>query len=166
MEIRVATLMADDLLTVEPNVLVREAIRLVDDRGISHLLVTERDGLTGLVCLCDLDQAPTGARVGDCMSRELLTVDPDTDVDEAGRLMIDRNVSCLPVVSEGRLVGVITLGDLKRAGVVDLPVDTCIACGSHQHVRCGHVGHSVGYCLECTRRSEPPGPNDDLGGGG
>ena len=166
MEIHVATLMAGDLLTVEPSILVREATRLVNERGISHLLVTGEEGLEGIVCLCDLDQAPTGASVGECMSRELLTVEPQMSADEAGRIMLGRGVSCLPVLADGQLVGVLTLGDLKRAGVVDLPIDTCVACGSDEHIRCEHTGRSVGYCLDCTRRSEPPGPNDDLGGPG
>ena len=165
MDTLVAVLMASDPLTVGPEVLVRDAVRIVIDRGISHLLVTERDDLVGLVCVCDLDQASTGASVGECMSREPITVDPQTRATEAARIMLERKVGCLPVLAGDRLAGVLTLGDLRRAGVIDLPVERCIACGSKDHVRCERSGRSVGYCLECTRRSEPPGPNDDLGGG-
>lgn len=44
-------------------------------------------------------------------------------------------------------------------------VARCVACGSTDHVRCERGDRSIGYCLECTRRSEPPHADDDLGGG-
>lgn len=162
---RIAELMATDPMTVEPHVPVRAAIEIVIEEEISHLLVIERGALVGLVCLCDLDAAPTGASVSECMSRDLVTIDVATSPAQAARIMIDGRIGCLPVMSERRLCGVVTLGDLRRAGVVDLPVERCVACGSTEHVRCGHHGRSVGYCLECTRRSEPPSWDDDLGGG-
>jgi CBS-domain-containing membrane protein len=157
--------MATDPMTVDPDLPVRAAIELVIDEGVSHLLVTEREDLVGLVCLCDLDAAPTGASVRECMSRELVTIDVATSPAEAVHVMLEGRIGCLPVVSEGELCGVVTLGDLRRAGFVDLPVERCVACGSTEHVRCDRQGRSVGLCLECTRRSEPPGSDDDLGGG-
>lgn len=162
---RIADLMATDPLTVEPGLPVRAAIQLVIDEGVSHLLVTERDELVGLACLCDLDAAATGANVGECMSRELVTIDVTTSAAEAAHIMLEGRIGCLPVLAEGALCGVVTLGDLRRAGIVDLPVERCVSCGSTEHVRCDHQGRSVGFCLECTRRSEPPCPDDDLGGG-
>lgn len=162
----VAYLMTNEgLVTIEPHTAVSVAVRAVIDAGISHLLVTEREALVGLVCLCDLDQARTGSTVADCMSRGPVTVEPTTPAVTAGQLMLERGISCLPVVSDGVLRGVITLGDLQRAGIVDLPVERCIACGSEEHVRCEGPGRAVGYCLECTRRSEPPRWDEDLGGG-
>lgn len=153
------------LVTVEPDAPVADAVRRVVDAGISHLLVTTRGDLVGLVCVCDLDQARTGATVDECMARDPVTVDVATSAALAGRLMLERGISCLPVMAGGALRGVITLGDLRRAGIVDAPPERCIACGSTEHVRCETRGRSVGYCLECTRRSEPPTWNDDLGGG-
>ncbi len=53
--------------------------------------------------------------VKDWMSREVLTVAPETTVLEAGRLMIDRTIRRLPVVEDGRLIGIVTHGDVRGA---------------------------------------------------
>jgi acetoin utilization protein AcuB len=153
------------LVTGAPDLAVGEATRRVIDAGISHLLVLQGNDLVGLVCICDLDQARTGAKVADCMTRDPITVDVATSAELAGRLMVERGISCLPVLGGGALRGVLTLGDLRRAGVVDSPAESCVSCGSTDHVRCEGRGRSVGYCLQCTRRSEPPAWDDDLGGG-
>jgi len=55
----------------------------------------------------------------DLMSKDLITVDPDADVDQAATLMLDRDVSCLPVVQEGRLAGIITEADIVKLLVVE-----------------------------------------------
>lgn len=53
--------------------------------------------------------------VRDWMSREVITVSPDTTVLEAGQLMVDRTIRRLPVVEDGRVVGIVTHGDVRGA---------------------------------------------------
>lgn len=53
--------------------------------------------------------------VSDWMSREIVTVSPDTTVLEAGQLMVDRTIRRLPVVEDGDLVGIVTYGDVRGA---------------------------------------------------
>jgi CBS domain-containing protein len=53
------------------------------------------------------------------MSTEPVTISPDSDVDEAATIMLDRNVSCLPVVREGHLEGMIDESDIVRVLVVE-----------------------------------------------
>lgn len=55
------------------------------------------------------------ALVKDWMSRDVLTVDPKTPIAEAHRLMKERKVRRLPVVRDGQLVGIVTLGDVREA---------------------------------------------------
>jgi acetoin utilization protein AcuB len=57
----------------------------------------------------------TTSLVKDWMSRDVLTVDPKTPIAEAYRLMKERKVRRLPVVKDGRLVGIVTLGDVREA---------------------------------------------------
>ncbi len=57
----------------------------------------------------------TTSLVKDWMSRDVLTVDPKTPIAEAYRLMKERKVRRLPVVKEGHLVGIVTLGDVREA---------------------------------------------------
>ncbi len=55
------------------------------------------------------------ALVRDWMSKDVLTVDPKTPIAEAYRLMKERKVRRLPVVKDGRLLGIVTLGDVREA---------------------------------------------------
>lgn len=55
------------------------------------------------------------ALVRDWMSKDVLTVDPKTPIAEAYRLMKERKVRRLPVVKDGRLIGIVTLGDVREA---------------------------------------------------
>lgn len=56
-----------------------------------------------------------GAKVGDIMSTELVTVAPETPVSDVATVMADKNVNRVPVVDGTRLVGIITRGDIVRA---------------------------------------------------
>lgn len=56
-----------------------------------------------------------GNKVGDVMSTEAITVTPDATVHEITTLMADNNVNRLPVIEGGRIVGIITRGDIVRA---------------------------------------------------
>jgi acetoin utilization protein AcuB len=53
--------------------------------------------------------------VKDWMSREVITVTPDTTVLEAGQKLIERSIRRLPVVEDGRLIGIVTYGDVRGA---------------------------------------------------
>jgi acetoin utilization protein AcuB len=155
----------EHLVTLMPSASVAEATRRLRDSDVSHLMVVERDALVGVVCMCDLDQANASSPVAAIMGAEPFTIEAHSATAEAARSMLEAEISCLPVLRDGCLVGVVTISDLVRAGVVDLPVRQCASCGSTDHVRCEKHGRVVGFCLECTRRSEPPRWDDDLGGG-
>ena len=53
--------------------------------------------------------------VRDWMSREIISVSPDTTVLEAGQLLVERSIRRLPVVEDGQLVGIVTSGDVRGA---------------------------------------------------
>lgn len=166
----VSTLMTRDrLITIGPEATVSDAASALAKAGISHLLVTgERDALLGVFCVCDLDRAPTGARLRQYLHEKPVTVDMWTETDVALDLMTTKHVSCLPVLDAGRLRGVITLHDMRRMGLVDGEEECCSACGSSEHVRCSHR-RPLGLCFECSRKSEPPSSEleleAELGGG-
>jgi CBS domain-containing protein len=52
--------------------------------------------------------------IKEIMQRRVVTVEPDTPVREAARLMADRKIGCLPVISDGNLVGLVTTTDILR----------------------------------------------------
>src|SRR5690606_7668921 len=118
-------------ITVTPRTSIAEARRLMEQHKIRRLPVVDGDRLVGIVTQTDLLRAtPSVAtslsvweinylldkvRVEEIMTRNVVTVAPDTDLAEVAQLMIDRKVGGLPVVEDGRVVGVITESDVFRA---------------------------------------------------
>lgn len=112
-------IMSSDLVTVRPETSLQEVAQLMRDRDIGDVLITENDRLTGIVTDRDLvvralsGDISNSSSVRDVMtSGNLLTCAPDTDVRDAARQMSERQVRRLPVVENGRPVGVVSLGDL------------------------------------------------------
>lgn len=152
----VAALMtrAGAFVTVAGETTIAEADERARTEGIRHLFVTDGTALVGLVCRCDLVTAmadgvgerPVRAR----MTRSLVVVRPDATLAEAARTMRTAHVGCLPVVWRGDLCGVITRGDLRRAGADEsrLGARLCTACGS-THGVCAHPRLGVELCLAC-----------------
>ncbi len=112
--------------TVDPQTSVLEAAREMNARRIGALVVTrenrvlgiftERDILTRVV-VAQLDPAKT--EVAQVMTTPVACCRPDTTLAECGSLMTVKRIRHLPVVEEGRLAGIITIGDLTAREVVD-----------------------------------------------
>lgn len=120
-------------VTVPPTMPVLEARRLMHEKKIRHLLVTEGAKLVGIVTDRDIRlNLPSAATslsvweinyllakltVGAVMSRNVVSIESDREPREAARLMLDHGFGALPVVDGGLLVGIITETDLLRAFV-------------------------------------------------
>jgi CBS domain-containing protein len=114
------------IYAVEPEDPVLEAIRLMADRHVGALLVMKGDELTGIVSERDyarkvilLGRSSSATPVWQIMSSPVITVTPDTTVQDCMRLMTDHRVRHLPVVSHGHVVGVISIGDLVKTVIED-----------------------------------------------
>jgi CBS domain-containing protein len=114
------------IFTVEPEDPVLEAIRLMADRHVGALLVMKGGELAGIVSERDyarkvilLGRSSSATPVWQIMSCPVITVTPDTSVQDCMRLMTDRRVRHLPVVSGGQVVGVISIGDLVKQVIED-----------------------------------------------
>ena len=113
-----------DLMTPNPRTVsrdtpVEQAARHMRDDGIGDVIVTDGDSLCGIVTDRDIvvraiaeGRDPTTTTVGDICSSDLVTLSPDAGVDEAVTLMRERALRRLPVVENGRPVGVASIGDL------------------------------------------------------
>ncbi len=109
--------------TVSADTLVTEVAGRMRDEDIGSLIVIEHGKVRGMITDRDLvvRVIADGGRVSevlieDACSDPAVTVAPDDDVDHAAGLMRSRAVRRLPVVEEGRPVGVVSLGDLAVAG--------------------------------------------------
>ena len=112
---------------VAPDTLVAECVRQMTLRKIGALIVSDSAGIQGIFTERDaltrvlaegLD--PTRVRVSQVMTRDPVTVAPGTTVDAAMTLVTQRRFRHLPVVENGRLLAVVSSGDLTRWMVSDL----------------------------------------------
>jgi acetoin utilization protein AcuB len=129
----VKELMTAPPITLGPGVPVLEARRIMVDKRIRHLLVTEGSKLLGIVTDRDIRlNLPSPATslsvweinyllarmtVDSVMTTAVITVDPRRDARGAAQLMLDHKIGALPVVDGGTVIGIITETDLLRAFV-------------------------------------------------
>jgi acetoin utilization protein AcuB len=128
---QVARLMTRKLITVRPIDSIEEAIRLLRQRGVRHLLVIEKTKLVGIISDRDLKRAlePSKTRkrvmaigglyfllepilVEEIMTPRPITITPTTRIQDAARLMLKHHFGALPVIEGAVPVGIITESDL------------------------------------------------------
>jgi CBS domain-containing protein len=137
---KVEQLMTRDVLTVPPETSLKDVAAILSGHGISGLPVVDADGrVLGVVSEADILRKEQGVdagrggvlgrlldweepdpklearTAGEAMSFSAVTIEPGRPVSEAARLMVEKGINRLPVVSRGRLVGIVTRADLVRA---------------------------------------------------
>lgn len=112
----------EDVWSIDVEEPVLEAIQLMADKHVGALPVTRNGELVGVISERDyarkvilLGRSSAETPVWQIMSSPVVTVAPDQDVRQCMQLMTHRRIRHLPVVEHGRMVGVISIGDLVRA---------------------------------------------------
>jgi CBS domain-containing protein len=115
----VREIMTRDPVVMEERSTVAEAARAMKEQDIGDVIVTAGEQVCGIVTDRDIvvralaeGREPMTTKLADIVSSELVTVKPDDPVEEAARLMRQRALRRMPVVSDGRPVGVVSIGDL------------------------------------------------------
>ena len=111
-----------DVLQIAADASVLDAVRLMVERNVGSLLVTDESGaIAGIVTERDYlrrvtleDRTEAETRVAEVMSSPLVVVTPETSIDECMAVMSDRRIRHLPVVDEGRVAGLVSIGDLVK----------------------------------------------------
>src|SRR5436309_11916756 len=119
---RIREIMTSNPSTVEPDKTVVDAARIMMREDAGVVPVTENGRLTGMVTDRDIairvvaeGKDPQSTPVREVASKDLVTIDPEQDLDEALRLMAQHQVRRLPVVEEdGRLVGIVAQADIAQ----------------------------------------------------
>ncbi|NIJ85461.1 CBS domain-containing protein [Xanthomonas arboricola] len=111
-----------EVFAVAADAAVIEAIRLMAEKGIGAVLVMDGPRLVGIVSERDYarkvvlrDRASSTTSVADIMSTQVVTVSPSDTVERCMQLMTDGRFRHLPVVDNGSVQGVISIGDLVKA---------------------------------------------------
>lgn len=146
----VSSVMNRRLVRVGAGYFAGDVRRICSDARTSHALVMEGSELLGTLCACDLWDAAPEDRVSTIMSRHIISVVPVLTVAAVAKLMRSTGVGFLPVVERGVVLGVVTRGDLSRAG---LPLErtgpVCSRCGAHHHVRPSVGPARDRFCRAC-----------------
>lgn len=119
------------VVTVDPDDLIRRAAALARATGAEHLLVVDEGTLVGILCACDLRAADPGERVSDRMTVPVVTVRPDTTIEEVAETIEECAVGCVPVAVGGLILGTVSNDELARCGLAT----------PHPHRHC-HAQHT------------------------
>ncbi|MBW2028915.1 MAG: CBS domain-containing protein [Deltaproteobacteria bacterium] len=120
---KIKDLMIPNPITITRGATIEEAIEVMKANSIRHLpVVKEDDKLDGFVTLSDLKTGlipsmVAGVTLEDLVIRDPIAVNPDDDVEIAAQLIYKHKIGGMPVVKDGRVVGIITESDILRAFV-------------------------------------------------
>ena len=163
----VATWMSSPVHTVTPETSAADAGALLRRRAIRHLPVLEGGRIIGVVTDRDLRGTASETPIRTIMSQPVTVVSPRSGIDRAVRLLFDRSIGCLPVVEDGRLVGILTQTDavaalvaMMRLQVGGRPAEVAVAfrpdamARAHQALRA--CGPEVARLLAAAREPLEP----------
>lgn len=121
MSLKVEDAMVKEVITIDGKSTIKEAADIMNRFEIGCLIVTKNRKAVGILTERDLlkrvisqTKNPRKTKVETVTSKPLIVVEPDMDLEEAAKLMFKLKIKKLPVVENGRLVGLVTLTDLAR----------------------------------------------------
>ena len=117
-----------DVVTTRPDATILEVAKLLKAKRIGAVVVTDADEkLCGIISerdlacgLADHGADLLGMRVGDVMTREISTCAPDDGIDRLMRQMTEGRFRHLPVMEDGRMIGIISIGDVVKHRLQEL----------------------------------------------
>ena len=113
--------MTKDVVAVDEKMTALDAARLMTEKGISSLIIEKDHAPMGIISerdfvkkICLKDMQPSTINVGSIMSKIQTYASPDTPVDVAVQRMVNHKIRRLPVISDGKVIGIITVTDLAK----------------------------------------------------
>ncbi len=110
------------LLSIEPAGRAVDAVRTMSEQNLGSLVVLDQGRMVGMLTfreilesLAQRNGAIGDVRVGDIMVRDPVTAAPDMEVNDLRRAMLDSGARYLPVLQDGKLIGVISFRDVAKA---------------------------------------------------
>jgi acetoin utilization protein AcuB len=137
----VGRVMKKQLVTIPPTLSLNEAMAVIKEKNIDHLLVVDAsDRLVGIVSDRDLKKSMASpattlskhelnylleqTQVDVIMVKRIIAITPDTTIERAARIMQQNNISCLPVMDHEKLVGIITTTDVMEVLLQAIGMET------------------------------------------
>ena len=108
-------IMTKKVITVSPATSIKDLAKALTKNKISGTPVTDKNGkLLGIVSRTDI-VAKSGAKVKDIMSKDLISINDDTPVEEIANLFTTHRINRVPVLQGKKLVGIVSRADIVRA---------------------------------------------------
>jgi CBS domain-containing protein len=111
---------------IQPGASVYDAMKLMADKGIGALMVMESERLVGVISERDYarkvilqGRSSRSTQVSEIMTAHVLYAEPDQNIDQCMAIMTEKRVRHLPVLDKGRVVGVISIGDLVKSIITE-----------------------------------------------
>lgn len=112
--------------TTSPDASARDAVRLMDVNNVGVLVVAKGDDVVGIVSERDIarklilkERSSSSTLVKDIMTPDVITIAPEQSIDECMALMTSKHIRHLPVIDGAKLAGLISIGDVVKAMIVE-----------------------------------------------
>lgn len=120
-KLKVKDIMSKDLVVIDKDATIHDAIEKMLSHEIHGLIAMDNDKPVGVVTINDAmvlmekGESGTDVLVNEFMSKEIISIEPEEDLQKAVGIMIKNNIHRLPVIKDEKLRGIITSNDLMRA---------------------------------------------------
>lgn len=118
---KVKDLMSKNVITANKDLPIVEAAKILSEKGVGCLVVTENGSPLGMLTERDIitrcvaaGRDPSKTKISEVMSTPVVSIDPDTNMVDAAKLMVSKMIRRLPVTQGDRLEGIITTYDLIK----------------------------------------------------
>ncbi len=112
----------NEVISISPAATVLDALKLMAQHNVGGVLVLDGERLAGIFTERDYarkivlkGKTSADSKISEVMVTELVTVTPDDDTTRCMRLMTDKSIRHLPVLEAGKLVGLVSIGDIVKA---------------------------------------------------
>lgn len=155
-DIYVKEVMTRSPVTCAPNITVKKAATIMREKNVGSLVVIEDGDAVGIITERDLvekvvaeDLKPSKVKVESVMTSPLITVSPETGLAEAARMMAKMGLRRLPVVTDNKLIGILTENDILRISPSLIELTREWSRLRSDVNRTSSSSRSSGYCESC-----------------
>jgi CBS-domain-containing membrane protein len=155
-DMKVKDVMTTNVVTVTAGQTKQQAAQLLMQHRISGLpVVNDQNIVVGVVTEYDI-MSKSGQTVGSIMTPGCISVAPDTDLEDVSHILVHENIRRLPVLEQGRLVGIVSRADLVRELAMRW---VCTVCGEVVHSE-----QQPEFCPRCGARNVPASAESSVPG--
>ncbi len=140
--------MSSPVISLKQETTVKDALKVLKQTGHNGFPILENDTLVGIVTVADLIGAKPTEKLGNIMTRDLVTASAKDDIVSIAGVMAYNHIHHMPIVSEGKVVGIVTATDMLRASVENIISENVEKIFTffqrlHPNVKIGHARVAV-----------------------